>query len=85
MNKLRIAAVPDDRPVKLTVELPAVVFRDVNLYGEAVAKSGGQQAAPPEPAKLVALMVAAFMDSDRGFQKRKRETAAGRQGTARSG
>ena len=29
MTKLRLTAIPDDRPVKITVELPAPVFRDL--------------------------------------------------------
>ena len=29
MAKLKLSAVPDDRPVKLTVELPAAVHRDL--------------------------------------------------------
>ena len=29
MVKLKLSAMPDDRPVKLTVELPATVHRDL--------------------------------------------------------
>ena len=31
MAKLKLSAIPDDRPVKLTVELPAAVHRDLVL------------------------------------------------------
>lgn len=72
MDKLRIALVPNDKPVKMTVELPATVFRDLTLYAETVAQAGGKPATP-EPAKLIPLMVARFMDSDRGFRKRRRQ------------
>lgn len=72
MDKLRIALVPDDKPVRLTVELPATVFRDLTLYAETVAQAGGKSSRP-EPAKLIPLMVARFMDSDRGFRKRRRQ------------
>ena len=34
MTKLRLSAVPDDRPVKLTVELPATVHRDLVAYAD---------------------------------------------------
>jgi hypothetical protein len=29
MTKLKLSAIPDDRPVKITVELPAAVHRDL--------------------------------------------------------
>ncbi len=34
MGKLKIAALPDDKPVKVTVELPATVHRDLAAYAE---------------------------------------------------
>lgn len=35
MTKLKLSAIPDDRPVKITVALPASVFRDLQFYSEA--------------------------------------------------
>ncbi|TIT52464.1 MAG: DUF2274 domain-containing protein, partial [Mesorhizobium sp.] len=32
MTKLKLSAIPDDRPVKITVELPAAVHRDLVAY-----------------------------------------------------
>ena len=34
MAKLKLSAIPDDRPVKLTVELPASVHRDLIAYAD---------------------------------------------------
>lgn len=34
MTKLKLGPLEDDKPVKLTVELPAVVFRDLKSYAE---------------------------------------------------
>ena len=34
MKKLKLSAIPDDKPVKLTVELPAAVHRDRVAYGD---------------------------------------------------
>jgi hypothetical protein len=59
----------DDRPVKLTVELPAGVHRDLVAYAAALAAETGQQPMPPE--KLVAPMLARFMDTDRGFRRHR--------------
>ena len=69
MAKLKLSAVPDDKPVKITIELPAAVHRDLVAYAEALAKETGQ--APVDPVKLVPPMVARFMASDRAFAKAK--------------
>lgn len=71
MTKLKLSVIPDDRPVKLTVELPAPVFRDLRSYAEAIARESNQPA--PDPAKLIAPMVARFMATDKGFSKAKRD------------
>ena len=37
MAKLKLTALPDDKPVKVTVELPATVHRDLVAYAEILA------------------------------------------------
>jgi hypothetical protein len=54
-------------PVKLTVELPAAVHRDLVAYAEALGRETGQPV--NEPAKLIAPMLARFIASDRAFAK----------------
>lgn len=71
MTKLKLSAIPDDRPVKITVELPAAVHRDLVAYAEILARSNGGKT-PPDPAKLVAPMLQRFMATDKGFSKAKR-------------
>lgn len=39
MTKLKLTAVPDDRPVKLSIELPAPVHHDLVAYVEALARA----------------------------------------------
>ena len=70
MAKLKLTAVPDDRPVKLTVELPAAVHRDIVAYAEVLARQTGQKV---EPAKLVVPMLARFISTDRAFLRARRE------------
>jgi hypothetical protein len=70
MAKLKLTALPDDRPVRLTVELPAAVHRDLVAYADVLAREHGQKI---EPAKLVAPMLARFMSTDRGFVRALRE------------
>ena len=71
MAKLKLSAVPDDKPIKLTVELPATVHRDLVAYAEVLGRETGQAF---EPAKLVAPMLARFMSTDRAFGRMRRET-----------
>jgi hypothetical protein len=70
MEKLKLSAVPDDKPVKLTVELPALVHRDLIAYAEVL---GGETGQAVEPGKLVAPMLARFMSTDRAFLRMRRE------------
>ncbi len=78
MIKLKLGAIEDDKPVKLTVELPAVVHRNLVAYAEAIGREGGQAA--PEPAKLIAPMIERFMVTDRAFGK-ARKSVRGRSST----
>ena len=72
MAKLKLGAIADDKPVKLTVELPAAVHRDLLAYAEALARETGQAIA--DPSKLVAPMLARFMATDRAFGKARRKS-----------
>ena len=74
MTKLKLGPLADDRPVKLTVELPAAVHRDLAAYATALAAETGGEAVTPE--KLVAPMLARFMASDRGFARGRRSAKA---------
>lgn len=69
MTKLKLGPLVDDRPVKLAVELPASVHRDLVAYAEALAVETSGHPAAPE--KLVAPMLARFMETDRGFRRHR--------------
>jgi hypothetical protein len=66
MSKLRLGAILDEKPVKLTVDLPATVHRDLLAYAEVLGRETGQAI---DPAKLVAPMLGRFMATDRAFAK----------------
>jgi hypothetical protein len=76
MMKLKLSVIPDDKPVRLTLELPAAVHRDLVAYAEALSRQTGQK---PEPAKLVAPMLARFMATDRAFTRLQRDKRASTQ------
>jgi len=83
MAKLKLGTILDDRPVRLTIELPATVHRDLVAYANALGRETGQSAL--EPAKLIAPMLARFMTTDRAFAKfRHSESAPVRAQTERS-
>ena len=71
MAKLKLGVIADDKPVKLTVELPADVHRDLAAYAEVLARETGQSVS--DPRKLVAPMLARFMATDRAFAKIRRK------------
>jgi len=71
MTKLKLGSLVDDKPVKLNVELPASVYRDLVAYGELLARTAGA-AGPIEPVKLIAPMLERFMATDRVFAKARR-------------
>jgi hypothetical protein len=73
MPELKLLAIPDDKPVRLTVELPAAVHRDLVAYAELLGREKGQAF---ELAKLIAPMLARFMSIDRAFLRARREKQA---------
>lgn len=79
MAKLKLGPLVDDKPVRLTVEVPAQVHRDLVAYAEALSREAGTSAA--EPAKLIAPMLARFMAADRAFAKARRKTEPSDGGT----
>ena len=70
MPKLKIEALVDEKPVKLSLELPASVHRDLVAYAEILARESGQSA--HDPARLIAPMLARFMATDRAFARSRR-------------
>lgn len=72
MTKLTLADLAEAKPVRLTIELPASVHRDLEDYGRVIAQSTGA-AEPVSPMRLIAPMLERFMATDRGFSKARRQ------------
>jgi hypothetical protein len=70
MAKLKLGPLPDDKPVKVTVELPATLHRDLGAYADALGREQGQPVA--DPMKLIVPMLERFIATDRGFAKARR-------------
>jgi hypothetical protein len=77
MAKLKLTALSDDKPVKVAVELPAALHRDLLAYAEILAHQSGQPVS--EPTKLIAPMLARFMATDRAFLKSRKLRQEGKE------
>jgi len=71
MMKLKLGPLVDDKPVKVNVELPAAVHRNLVAYAETLGRTTGQ--AVSDPVKLIVPMIERFMATDRAFAKKRRD------------
>ena len=70
VEKLRLGALADDKPVGLTVILPPALWEDLVEYGEVLGRQTNQTGAP---AKLVPPMLGRFMVTDRAFARARKQ------------
>jgi hypothetical protein len=71
MTKLKLGAIVDEKPVKVTVELPAALHRDLTTYAALLAEETSQPAREPE--RLIAPMIERFIFTDREFARKRRQ------------
>ncbi|MCE2574048.1 DUF2274 domain-containing protein [Komagataeibacter sp. FNDCR2] len=69
MTDLKISELPDEKPVRMTVALPADIHRDLLAYAALLSGNDGAT----DPARLVAPMLRQFMMSDKGFARARRK------------
>jgi hypothetical protein len=74
MAKLKLGAIADDKPVKVSLELPASLHRDLVAYAEVLSRETGQQVGDPN--RLIVPMLQRFIATDRFFA-RSRKSARG--------
>ena len=70
MTKLKLGPIFDDRPVKVSVELPGPLHRDLLAYAEVLARETGQPVS--DPVKLIVPMLERFIATDRGFTRSRK-------------
>ena len=69
MPELRLAKLPDRIPVKMTISVPPDLNQALSDYAALYAEAYGQ----PEPVQeLIPAMLAAFLDGDKAFARRRR-------------
>jgi hypothetical protein len=76
VTKLKLGAIDDDKPVKITIELPADINKDLKTYAELLKRESGQSVS--DATKLIAPMLKRFMATDRAFIKFRRHCAQAR-------
>lgn len=76
MAKLKLGFLPDDKPVRLTIQLSAQTHRDLLAYAEALASESGASIEAP---KLIGPMLVRFMATDRAFASIRRRVPAQRE------
>jgi hypothetical protein len=74
MAKLKLGSVETDKPARISIKLPAPVYRNLLAYAEALATATEQE--PLKPDKLIPAMVEHFMATDRGFAKFRKQPPA---------
>lgn len=74
MTKLKLGAIPDDKPIKVTVDLPAALDRDLMTYAEVLSHESGQQVG--DPVRLIVPMLQGFIATDRGFARFRKTPGA---------
>jgi len=70
MTKLKLGPLIENKPLKVTVELPGALHRDLMAYAEVLARESGQPTA--DPVRLIVPMLERFIATDRGFAKARR-------------
>ena len=74
MTKLKLGPIADDKPVKVALELPAALHRDLMAYAENLGRESGQASA--DPVRLIVPMLERFIATDRGFVKARKSKAS---------
>jgi hypothetical protein len=76
MAKLKLGPIADNKPIRVTVELPAALHGDLAAYADALSQQTGQPVA--DPVKLIVPMLQRFIETDRGFARARRQSSPDR-------
>lgn len=70
MAKLKLGPIHNEKPVKVIIELPGTLHRDLLAYADILARETGQPVT--DAVKLVVPMLEKFIATDREFAKARR-------------
>jgi hypothetical protein len=75
MTRISLADITDEKPVRLTVEMPAKLHRDLQDY--CLALSQGATAGVPAPERVIPAMIEKFIASDRSYARERKQLRRG--------
>lgn len=70
MSKLRLGPITEERPVKLTIDVPGALMRELTDYAAVHGRLNGL-AEPMPPEKLIPPIVHRFISGDREFVRQR--------------
>ena len=70
MTRLKLSDLASEKPVRLTVDIPARLHRELVAY--ATALNAGEAKSAPSPEQLIPPMIERFIATDRSFAKTRR-------------
>lgn len=76
MSKLRLGPIAEDKPVKLTIEMPGALHRTLGDYARVHAAEN-QLDEPLPVERLIAPMLERFIAGDRGFARARHGKTGG--------
>lgn len=74
MTRLKLSDITDEKPVRLTIEIPARLRRELLAY--AVVLNNGEETDAPAPERLIPPMIERFIATDRDFARLRRHGVA---------
>lgn len=75
MTRLKLADLADEKPVKMTIEVPSRLHRELLAYASAI--NDGDPKGAPTPERLIPPMIERFIATDRSYVKSRRSTQPG--------
>lgn len=74
MTRLKLSDLRDEKPVRLTFEIPARLHRELVAY--AVALNNGEEKDAPAAERLIPPMIERFIATDRSFARHRRSSSS---------
>jgi len=71
MTRISLADIAAEKPVKLTVEMPAKLYRDLQDY--CIALNQGAATGVPPPERVIPAMIERFIASDRSYARQRKQ------------
>ncbi|TAL02582.1 MAG: DUF2274 domain-containing protein [Rhodospirillaceae bacterium] len=83
MAELKLAKLPNRTPVKITITVSPILKANLDSYAEAYRQAYGERETEPVSA-LIPYILESFLESDRGFTKKRKQARNGAAGSTRT-